>query len=125
MNLAPLSTLLPALLPRLSAFALRITGNRHDAEDLLQRSCVRALEREHQWQPDSSALSWMFCIVHSSWINELRSRHIRGRSRIHWDDDFFETIADPNASTPEEHALHWEIICAVQLLPEGQRVVML
>ena len=125
MTTPELSTLLPGLLPRLWSFALRITGDRHDAEDLVQRSCVRALERAHQWQPDSSALSWMFSIVHSTWINELRSRSIRGRSNMHWEDDFLETVADPNTATPEENAIHGEIISAVGRLPEPQRMVML
>lgn len=125
MTPSTLPTLLPGLLPRLWSFALRITGDRHDAEDLVQRSCVRALEREHQWQPDSSALSWMFSIVHTTWINELRSRSIRGRSSMHWNDDFLETVADPNSATPEQSAMHSEIIGAVGRLPETQRMVML
>jgi RNA polymerase sigma-70 factor (ECF subfamily) len=121
---ALLPTLLPALLPRLWAFALRITGDRHDAEDLVQRSCVRALERQHQWQPDSSALSWIFSIIQSIWINELRSRQIRSRSKIEWEDDFIEMIADPNAATLEENAGHKEIVSAVERLPAVQRMVM-
>jgi RNA polymerase sigma-70 factor (ECF subfamily) len=125
MNPPQLAALLPSLLPRLWAFALRITGDRHDAEDLVQRSCVRALEREHQWQPDSSALSWMFSIIHSTWLNELRARSIRSRSGMHWDDNFLELVADPNTATPEESAIHGEIISAVARLPETQRVVML
>ncbi len=120
-----LPALLPALLPRLWAFALRVTGDRHDAQDLVQRACMRGLEREHQWQPDTSALSWMFSIVHSTWLNELRARHIRSRSSMHWDDDFLEMVADPHTATPEEHAFHGEIISAVGRLPEAQRVVML
>jgi RNA polymerase sigma-70 factor (ECF subfamily) len=116
---------LPELLPRLWAFALRITGNQHDAEDLVQRSCVRALERADQWQPDTSALSWMFSIIHSTWINELRSRSIRSRSSMQWDDDLVEMIADPNMATPEQNALHGQIVSAVGDLPEAQRVVMI
>ena len=38
---------LPTLLPRLWRFAMRLTGDRHDAEDLVQRACVRALERQN------------------------------------------------------------------------------
>ncbi len=49
-----LPRVLPELLPRLWAFALRISGNRHDAEDLVQRTCLRALERQHQLKPDSN-----------------------------------------------------------------------
>src|ERR1700692_1005071 len=65
MNGADLPGMLPDMLPRLWAFALRISGDRHDAEDLVQRACVRALERAHQLQPDTDPLSWMFSIVHT------------------------------------------------------------
>jgi RNA polymerase sigma-70 factor, ECF subfamily len=122
---AELSAVLPQLLPRLWAFALRISGDRHDAEDLVQRACVRALERAHQLQPETSPLSWMFSIVQSSWINEVRSRNVRSRSGMEWDDSFLETLPDPNARTPEQNAMNSQIISAVQRLPEAQRAVML
>jgi RNA polymerase sigma-70 factor, ECF subfamily len=120
-----LPSLLPGMLPRLWAFALRLCGNQHDAEDVLQRACVRGLERSHQLQPGTSPLSWMFSIVHSTWINELRARNVRSRSSMDWDDDFLETVADPHMRTPEEILLNGEIIAAVERLPEAQRTVML
>jgi RNA polymerase sigma-70 factor, ECF subfamily len=120
-----LPSLLPGMLPRLWAFSLRLCGNQHDAEDLLQRACVRGLERAHQLQPGTAPLSWMFSIVHSTWINELRARNVRNRSSMDWDDDFLQTVADPGARTPEENVLNGEIIAAVEQLPEAQRTVML
>jgi DNA-directed RNA polymerase specialized sigma24 family protein len=42
MSEGELSTEMPALLPRLWRFALRLAGDRHDAEDLVQRACVRS-----------------------------------------------------------------------------------
>jgi RNA polymerase sigma-70 factor (ECF subfamily) len=120
-----LPSLLPGMLPRLWSFALRISGDRHDAEDLVQRACVRALERAHQFKPDTSLLSWMFSIVHSTWLNELRARRVRSRSSIEWDDRFLDTIADPLAPSPEVDAMNAEIVSVVQRLPEVQRVVVL
>jgi RNA polymerase sigma-70 factor, ECF subfamily len=125
MNGADLPGMLPDMLPRLWAFALRISGDRHDAEDLVQRACVRALERAHQLQPDTDPLSWMFSIVHSTWINELRARSVRKRSSMEWDDDFLENVADPVDKGPETQLMHSQIISAVERLPEAQRVVML
>lgn len=120
-----LPSLLPGMLPRLWAFSLRLCGNQHDAEDLLQRACVRALERAAQLQPDTSPLSWMFSIVHSTWLNELRARNVRSRSSMEWDDSFLETVPDPDAHNPEATLMTAEIITAVERLPEAQRVVML
>lgn len=125
MTAADLSAMLAPMLPRLWAFALRISGDQHDAEDLVQRACVRALERAHQLQPGTAPLSWMFSIVQSTWINELRARKVRSRSGMDWDDDFLETVADPAARTPEQQAMDGQIVSAVQRLPEAQRMVML
>lgn len=120
-----LPALLPELLPRIWAFALRLAADRHDAEDLAQRACVRALERRHQWQPGTSALSWVFSIVHSIWIDEIRARQIRGRSRIEWNEALVETVADPSASDPSSDLLYKQVLTAVDALPDAQRVVML
>jgi RNA polymerase sigma-70 factor (ECF subfamily) len=118
-----LPSLLPGMLPRLWAFSLRLCGNQHDAEDLLQRACVRGLERAHQLQPGTSPLSWMFSIVHSTWLNELRARNVRSRSSMEWDDNFLETVPDPGARNPADSVS--EIIAAVERLPDAQRTVML
>ncbi|REE93733.1 RNA polymerase sigma factor [Cupriavidus plantarum] len=122
---AQLPDMLPGMLPRLWAFALRLTGDKHDAEDLVQRACVRALERADQLQPGTAALSWMFSIVHSVWINELRARTVRSRASMEWDDQFVENVADPAGRTPEEQLMHGQIIDAFKRLPEAQRAVML
>jgi RNA polymerase sigma-70 factor, ECF subfamily len=116
---------LPQLLPRLWRFALRLTGDKHEAEDLVQRTCVRALERQHQLQPGSSTLSWLFAIMHSVWLNEVRARRIHSRGSIQLTDELAETVADPLASDPETCVLHQQIIRAVSRLPDAQRTVML
>jgi RNA polymerase sigma-70 factor (ECF subfamily) len=116
---------LPELLPRLWRFALRLAGDPHDAEDLVQRACVRALERQHQLQPGTSTLSWLFSIVHSVWLNEVRAQQIRRHGSIQWSEEFADTVADPTAANPETYTLHRQIISAVERLPDAQRAVML
>jgi RNA polymerase sigma-70 factor (ECF subfamily) len=113
------------LLPRLWRFALHLAGDRRDAEELVQRACVRALERRHQWQPGTSTLSWIFSIVHSVWLNELRARQIRSHGSMQWCDDLGETVTQGVGCNPKTYALHRQIISAVEKLPEAQRTVML
>ncbi|WP_321916169.1 MULTISPECIES: RNA polymerase sigma factor [unclassified Paraburkholderia] len=120
-----LPAMLPAMIPRLWAFALRLCGDQHDAEDLVQRACLRGLERAHQLQPGTAALSWMYSIMHSTWINELRARSVRKRASFEWDDDFLENLPNPVDNGPEMQLMHSQIIEAVERLPEAQRVVML
>jgi RNA polymerase sigma-70 factor (ECF subfamily) len=122
---ADVAFMIPAMLPRLWSFALRLSGDPHDAEDLVQQACVRALERAHQLRPDTVPLSWMFSIIHSGWLNELRSRKVRGRSRVDWDGVEIDTIPDTAIRTPEDSALYAQVVSAIAQLPEPQRAVML
>src|SRR5258706_4890605 len=125
MTLADLSNMLPDMLPRLWAFAFRLSQNQYDAEELVQRACIRGLERVHQLMPDTSAQSWMFSIVHSTWLNEMRARRVRSRARLDWDDDLLQTVADPSASDPAAVLSMHQVIDAVQRLPETQRTVLI
>lgn len=120
-----LATALPAMLPRIWRFALRLAGDKHDAEDLVQRSCVRALERQSHLRAGSSPLSWMFSIVYSIWMNEIRSRQIRSRGQIQWDGDTVENISDESDAGPEMNLFYKQVVNAVEALPEAQRCVML
>lgn len=125
MTAADLPSMLVEMLPRLWAFALRISGNKHDAEDLVQRACVRALERAHQLRDGTSPLSWVFSIMHSIWINEVRARKVRGRTSVEWDDQMLETVADPNGADPAAEVLHRQVLHAIAKLPEAQRGVIM
>lgn len=120
-----IADVLPGILPRLWRFALRLSGDTHDAEDLLQRACVRALERADQLQPDTEPVNWVLSILHSVWVNEVRARSVRARFGMTWDDSFFETITDPSAATPESNLINRQVIESVEKLPETQRVVLL
>jgi RNA polymerase sigma-70 factor, ECF subfamily len=115
---------LPRLLPRLWRFALRLTRNPADAEDLVQRTCVRALERRAQWQPGSVLLSWLFAIMQSIWLNQLRSVQRRREGSIS-DDDFADVEFAASTGDPEHLLLCRQVFEAVESLPEAQRDVML
>ncbi len=115
---------LPTVLPHLWRFALRLTGNKHDAEDLVQRACIRALERRHQLQSGSSTRSWMFAIVHTVWLNEIRARQVRNHASLQ-EGRLVATLVDSSRADPETNALHQQVIAAFEALPEAQRAVML
>ena len=116
---------LPQLLPRLWRFALRLTRNRADAEDLTQRCCLRALERRSQWQPGTALLSWLFAIMHSIWLNELRSAQRRREFSVDWEDDMGDFESRMEAGNDPEHTMMCrQIVEAVHELPEAQRLVM-
>ena len=66
-----------AVLPRLRRFARGLSGSIADADDLVQAACERALARQHQFQEGTRFDSWMFRIVQTIWIDQIRSRDVR------------------------------------------------
>ncbi len=66
-----------ALLPRLRRFARGLTRTPADADDLVQAACERALTRAHQFEEGTRFDSWMFRIVQTIWIDQIRAREIR------------------------------------------------
>lgn len=116
---------LPHLLPRLWRFALRLTRNQSDAEDLVQRCCLRALERRWQWRPGTAMLSWLFSIMHTIWLNEIRARQRRRESSLDWEDDSLALTADLEADDPSKALLYRQVVEAVEMLPEAQRLVVM
>jgi RNA polymerase sigma-70 factor (ECF subfamily) len=67
------------LLPRLRRFARAITRHPQDADDLVQVTVERALQKFAQWQDESKLESWMFGIMRNAWIDEVRARARRDR----------------------------------------------
>lgn len=110
------------LLPRLMRFALALTRSRPDAEDLTQATCERALARMEQWEVDTRFDSWMFRIMHTIWLNNLRSRKVRERHRA--------TLTDAEAFPVTAPAAEGRLMLAkvaekVLDLPAEQRLVLM
>jgi RNA polymerase sigma-70 factor, ECF subfamily len=65
-----------ALLPRLSAFALCLTGSSEQHDDLVQETCARALTRKDKWQPGAHLDTWMLRIALNLWFDRKRAKGI-------------------------------------------------
>lgn len=68
---------LVALLPRLRRFALSLTRNAADADDLVQDACLRAVANAQDWDRSHGLDRWVFRILRNQWISELRKRSVR------------------------------------------------
>jgi RNA polymerase sigma-70 factor (ECF subfamily) len=58
----------------LRKFAFRLTGNACDAEDLLQSTVLRALEKKHLFQADTDLFKWTSKIMFNLFVSEYRRR---------------------------------------------------
>ena len=58
---------------RIFSFLLRLTRNRHDAEDLTQETFVKAYRNIHRYQPAYAFASWLFTIARRTAFSHFRS----------------------------------------------------
>ena len=113
---------LVALVPRLRRFALSLTGNSADADDLVQSACEKALRNRAQFQVGTRMDSWMYRIAQTLWMDDLRKRRVRGPSVDPTDIE----IGDQGraACLPEDRMMLSRAAAAMADLPEAQRVVL-
>ena len=111
-----------AILPNIRRFALSLTGSMADADDLLQATVERMLDRG---LPDDAALlPYSLKACRNLWIDEIRSRKVRQAAA---------SSGDPlvsSGSTPcgEQQALGEislrEVQAVLAEMPEEQRAVL-
>ena len=114
---------LMAELPGLKRFCLSLTGSEADADDLLQGTVERLLDRG---LPDDAHIArWSYRVCKNLWIDEIRSREVRTR----------HAVSVVQAGGPGETAPSAETLSAAQLeldavyaalgqLPEEQRLAI-
>lgn len=109
-----------ALVPRLRRFALSLTGNTADADDLVQDTVERALRNLHRWQEGTRLDSWMFRIAQNLWIDAVRARRVR--AAVPLDERHGEPV--DGARNAEARLVFADTCRALASLPEEQRVVV-
>lgn len=61
-------------MPSLKKFALRLTRNESDADDLTQSTILRALEKKHLFQPDTNLFRWTSKIMYNLFVSDYRRK---------------------------------------------------
>lgn len=105
-------------LNRLWRYGLVLSRSRDIAEELVQATCVRALEKSAQFAPGTRIDRWLFSILHSIWISDLRARRVRmGQGFV----DTEDLLAPDTHEQDEERQRYQQIMHRVNALPEAQR----
>ena len=104
--------------------ALRILGNREQAEEAVQEIFWRVWQRAQSFDPNRSFAPWLFGIAHNYCIDELRRRRVRPQP-VYEDDEHPILSAIPDEVDVGETALLSEqrrvVQDALQELPQEQR----
>ena len=122
-------------LPHLDAlynFALKMTGDTDEADDLVQETFLRAFRFFDKFEKGTNSKAWLFRIMKNSFINDYR-KSSREPNKVDYDDiqNFYETIKANEVKTQhvQEDAfanlLDDELTKAVSGLPEDFRTVII
>lgn len=109
------------LLPRLRRFARGLTGNAPDADDIVQAACEKALCNAEQWTVGTRLDSWLYRIVHTVWLDEVRRRRHSSRGAPA---DTTEHGGEDGVATVEARLRLDEVRRLMTDLPEEQRATL-
>src|SRR5207245_9679021 len=90
--------LLEQQIPRLRRYARVLTRNPDRADDLVQDTLSRALEKQHLWQPGTNLGAWLLTIMHNQNVNNVR-RDVREFAAVE-----LARVATPLPATPDPSA---------------------
>jgi RNA polymerase sigma-70 factor, ECF subfamily len=113
----------------LYSYAMVLTRNRSEAEDLVQETYVRAIPAMARLRADSNLKGWLFEILRNVWFNQLRQR--RSRPVMAYADleiDPVENLVDPGRDSYEAYASKVErarVRAAIEKLPTVFREIIL
>jgi len=113
-------------------FALRLTGDTDDANDLVQETFLKAFRFFDKFERGTNCKAWLFRILKNSFINDYR-KQTKEPDKVDYEDvqNFYETIkSDEINSNHYEHdaftnLLDDEISRAIAKLPEDFRTVII
>ncbi|MBX3009153.1 MAG: sigma-70 family RNA polymerase sigma factor [Melioribacteraceae bacterium] len=113
-------------------YALRITGNETDADDLVQETFLKAFRFFDKFEKGTNCKAWLFRILKNSFINEYR-KEIKTPNKVDYEDvqNFYENIKSEEVETQhiEYDAFNTlmddEITKAISQLPEDFRTVII
>ena len=105
-------------LARLWRYAVVLSSSRDAADDLVQATCVRAIERAEQFAPGTRLDRWLFAILRSIWLNEVRARRVReGGGFVEAE----QALTFDGEHDTQVNILTGQVLAALGRLPEAQR----
>jgi RNA polymerase sigma-70 factor (ECF subfamily) len=109
-------------------YALRMTNNSADAEDLIQETYMKAWRFWDSFESGTNIKAWLFRILKNSYINRYR-KEVREPDSVEYDDAYSMFDATPEANAGRgiafDNMLDDEITSALAALPVEFRTVVI
>ncbi len=115
-------------------FAIKLTGNQSDAEDLVQDTYLRAYKFFHKYKEDTYIKAWLFSILRNTFINIYRKKKKEPEKvDFHTVEQFIDQLTDRDnllskddiSNDLSKDTLDSEIKSALDKLPEEFKSVIL
>jgi len=106
--------------PNLRAFALSLVGDRDRADDLVQDTILRALQKWEQFEPGTKLQAWLFTLMRNLFYSEYRRR----KREVEDGDGLFAAKLSILPDQPGRVELT-ELRCALARLSDEQREAVL
>jgi RNA polymerase sigma-70 factor (ECF subfamily) len=107
--------------PRLRRYARALTRDVSRADDLVQNCLVRAIAKQHLWQPGTDLRAWLFTILHNQHVNDVR-RGVREGAAIPVEEVASALTVDATAGASLQLR---DLERALDRLPDEQKQVLL
>src|ERR1700722_14140982 len=113
----------------LYSYAMVLTRNHAEAEDLVQETYVRAMQAVGGLRADSNMKGWLCTILRNVWFNQLRKRRNGPHMiDIEVEDGVAYSIAEPSKNSHDLYVSKMEaeqVRAAIQELPVESREIIL
>ena len=106
-------------------FAYKLTANREEANDLLQETSLKALDNEDKFMPDTNFKGWMYTIMRNAFINNCRTKKIRGNLYVLSEPEYHFLLRDDSFIFVDNGHDAKEIREALKTLPKAHYVVFM
>ena len=116
---------LVALQNELFRFAFKLTADREEANDLLQETSLKALDNEEKFTPDTNFKGWMYTIMRNAFINNCRTKKIRGKLYVLSEPEYHFLLRDDSFIFVDNGHDAKEIREALKTLPKAHYVVFM
>src|SRR5258708_10224876 len=93
----------------LYGYAMVLTRNRTDAEDLVQETYLRALAAMEKLRANSNIQGWLFTILRNVWLNQLRQWRNRHQVvQIDADNGVINSVGSPAKDSHDIYVCQFE-----------------
>ena len=106
-------------------FAYKLTTDREEANDLLQETSLKALDNEDKYMPDTNFKGWMYTIMRNAFINNCRTKKIRGNLYVLSEPEYHFLLRDDSFIFVDNGHDAKEIREALKTLPKAHYVVFM